>query len=136
MAGETLNCWNCGSSLADMPLPLGRREICPRCDASLHVCRLCQFYDPGTSKDCREPVADEVADKEAANFCDFFRPKGGISASEDRSVSESRSKLAALFGGDSPPAGKPAPSGKEEPGGGEAEQARRKLESLFGGGKD
>ena len=105
MSEASLNCWHCGESLTGVPIPIGRREECPQCAASLHVCRLCQFYDPGASKDCREPVADEISDKEAANFCDYFRPRGGLLASEDGSAAASRAKLAALFDGPSADAG-------------------------------
>ena len=128
MNEASLNCWHCGESLTGIPLPFGRREECPKCAASLHVCRLCEFYDKGTSKDCREPVADEVSDKEAANFCDYFRPRGGLSGSEHHSAAESRAKLAALFdkpseGGGEGEAGKLSPE----------EEARRKLDRMFGG---
>ena len=54
-----LRCWKCGVSLADYSLPLRRLEECRGCGAELHVCRMCEFYDTGVAKHCREPVLSE-----------------------------------------------------------------------------
>ena len=70
-------CWKCGASLAALSLPLLRLDECPACRAQLHVCRLCVEYDTRVAKHCREPTAEEVRDKEHANFCDHFRPREG-----------------------------------------------------------
>ena len=89
-----LVCWKCGASLAALPLPLGREAVCPACRAWLHACRLCQFYDPRLSSKCREDRAEEVRDREGANFCDWFKPGGDRPASPKEDV---RAKLDALF---------------------------------------
>ena len=70
-----MKCPVCGADI-DPPLPIGRRESCDRCAASLHACRCCKFYDTSAYNECREPQADRVVDKEAANFCDYFDPSG------------------------------------------------------------
>ena len=75
-----LRCWKCGHGLDDMPMPLRRRDECPACGADLHVCRMCEFYDTSVAKSCREPVAEEVTDKERAQFCDYFRAQPGVLA--------------------------------------------------------
>ncbi len=131
MAKDSLNCWHCGGDLSGLPLPLGRREECPACASSLHVCRMCEFYELGANRNCREPMAGEVREKEAGNYCDYFRPRLGLNASEDRAAAESRARLSALFGED---AGKERPDLPAAPSDSpEAEESRRKLESLFGG---
>ena len=137
---ESLACWKCSGSLEGVVLPIGRRDECPDCGADLHVCRLCEFYDPGTSKDCREPMADEVVDKERSNFCDYFRPRRGSGDSaESGEAGAARARLEALFGGGgkSDAAGmaaeKDAPPSRP---GDAAEESRRKLERLFGGEED
>jgi len=73
--GVNLVCWKCGASLADLPLPLSRLAECPKCRAYLHACRLCEFYDPHLADKCSEDRAEEVRDKEGANFCDWFKPR-------------------------------------------------------------
>ena len=94
-----LRCWKCGVSLADYSLPLRRIEECRACRAELHVCRMCEFYDTSKAKHCRETIADEVKDKQRANFCDYFRPTptayqpGPVSAAD-----RARAELEALFG--------------------------------------
>ena len=72
-----LTCWKCGASLEALTLPLRRLEECKACHCELHVCRLCVEYDTRVAKHCREPTAEEVRDKTAANFCDHFKPKVG-----------------------------------------------------------
>jgi len=62
---------------------------------------MCSFFDPEVAEQCREDDAEEVKNKEGANFCDWFVPNpsahnpGYVSAE-----SNARSELDALFGGD------------------------------------
>lgn len=95
-----LVCWKCGASLAALTLPLRRQDECRQCRAELHVCRLCADYDPNVAKKCREPTAEEVFDKERANFCDHFQPKAGAYVAKDETAAtQAKSALDALFGG-------------------------------------
>lgn len=92
-------CYRCGESLADLSLPLSMREQCPACSADLHVCKMCRFYDPRATRQCREDGADDVTDKERPGFCDWFKPSEdafdpGRKSQEDAA----RSALDALFG--------------------------------------
>jgi len=94
-----LVCWKCGHSLAALSLPLTRRDECPRCRAELHVCRMCADYDESLAKRCREPTAEEVHDKQKANFCDFFAPRAGAYTPPDTGAAEkARLDLEKLFG--------------------------------------
>lgn len=94
-----LRCWKCGVSLADYSLPLRRIEECRACRAELHVCRMCEFYDTAKAKHCREPIADEVKEKQKANFCDYFKPTPNAYRSEAVSAADkARAELEALFG--------------------------------------
>ena len=74
---DALVCWKCGSSLADLSLPLLRTEECRACRAELHVCLMCRFYDTTKARQCAEPVAEPVQNKERANFCGYFEPVAG-----------------------------------------------------------
>lgn len=119
---DGLLCWKCGAAVVDQPLPLGRYAECALCHADLHVCRLCEFYDPRVSGQCREPVADEVRDKARANFCGYFQARPGAYSPGDEDGARARAALDNLFGADEPRPVQPA---------------REQLEALFGGdGKD
>ena len=116
-----LVCWTCGNSLADLTLPLRRLEECRTCGAELHVCKLCEWYSVTVAKHCREPIAEEVKDKERANFCDYFKPRPGAHTPTDvAGSSKARADLDALFGGS---------KSVSEPSA--ADKARAELDSLF-----
>ncbi|HEY5759444.1 MAG TPA: hypothetical protein VIU34_26665 [Steroidobacter sp.] len=119
-----LVCWKCGTSLEDLTLPLRRLEECRQCHAELHVCKLCEWYSLAVAKHCRETVAEEVKDKERANFCDYFKPRDdAYSTKSTDAASKAQSELDSLFG--SKKADAPA-----EPSA--ADKARAELEALFG----
>lgn len=138
--GVSLNCWKCGFGLDDMPMPLRRRDECPACSADLHVCKMCEFYDTSVAKSCREPVAEEVTDKERANFCDYFRGRPGAGGGGPGGEAEAaRSQLDALFGieGESERStSTPDAESLIERKRAEAEEARKKLDALFGDDKE
>ncbi len=66
-------CAWCGSQLDVVGNAVGRRDICPRCGHDLHACRQCRHFDPAVAKSCKEPFAEVPADKDEANFCEFFQ---------------------------------------------------------------
>jgi hypothetical protein len=76
------NCWKCRQKI-EYPSGsrVGWRDTCPQCHSDLHACRNCQFYDPGKHNQCAETQAEWVRDKEAANYCDYFRPNPTLLAS-------------------------------------------------------
>lgn len=130
---ESLVCWRCGASIAEWPLPLSRTAECKQCRADLHVCKLCEFYDPRLGKQCREPVADEVQNKERANFCGYFTAKTGAFSPANQSAQHAaRAQLDALFGAQSTEESQP---GAQESAPSAADAARAQLEKLFGGDK-
>jgi len=128
---EGLVCWRCGASLEALPVPFGRRDECPSCRADLHVCRMCRHYDPRVSKACREPVAEEVKDKDRSNFCDWFQARAGAYAvPSGREADDSRARLEALFSLAPPDRA----GGEKAAPPSEADAARQALDRLFGGG--
>lgn len=99
----SLCCYRCGASLAALSLPLMRLDECPACTVSLHCCRMCEFFDPGVARQCREDDANDVKDKFNANFCDYFTPGADrYDPSFTAAESQSRSQLDALFGDGGP----------------------------------
>ncbi len=123
---KKLVCWRCGASLDAIAKPISRLAECEQCEADLHVCRLCSFYNPRVSQACDEPIADPVVDKERANFCHYFKPAANAyNPNERQSEQTAKAQLDALFG-------------LADPGGdrldseaAEMEQARARLDQLF-----
>jgi ribosomal protein L40E len=125
MSTTTLVCWKCGAPLESEPLPLARLAECAQCHADLHVCRLCEFYDPGVASSCREPIAETVKDKVHANFCGYFQPRPDAwTASVVDPARQAKARLDAFFG--------EVPEDEPEDVVDDAERARRRLNDLFG----
>ena len=62
---------------------------------------MCEFFDQHVPGQCREDDAEEVYEKERANFCEWFRPaENSFDALRAAADDQSRDKLAALFGSD------------------------------------
>jgi len=119
-----LVCWKCGASLDEVPLPLARLSECLACGAELHVCRLCEFFDLKVAKHCREPIAEEVKEKDRANFCDYFHPRPNAYVAMDKDeVGKAKEGLAALFAGGSGDKGD-SPAGVED-------RDKKTLEDIF-----
>ena len=132
---ETLQCWHCGASLAEVVLPFRRLERCGSCEAELHVCRMCLNYDANLRDSCAQEMAEEVRNKESANFCDYFTPRPGAHITRvDPRARAARAQLSDLFGSGDDPAGTDAPGSGEAADQGET--ARRRLNDLFGGERD
>jgi hypothetical protein len=91
-------CFRCGVSLASLSLPLTRQDQCPSCSVYLHVCMMCGYFAKNVAKQCREDDAEEVHEKERANFCEWFTPGADAFDGERAAADEkSRDALASLF---------------------------------------
>jgi hypothetical protein len=142
-----LACWNCGESLDDLPRPISRHAFCPKCFTEVHSCRMCRHYDPLIAHgQCDEERAEPPNNKEVANFCDWYEPRGGAyKAARSERHDSARSRLDALFGADDtaaadaqqvPEDSAPAPEPPSDPIRSKEEEARAKLEALFGKPKE
>jgi hypothetical protein len=79
---------------------VGSRDACPSCDRDLHACRNCDFYDTSKNNQCSEPQAEWQRDKEAANYCDYFRPNQRLNRGGSRAApaaSDAKKKFDSLF---------------------------------------
>lgn len=94
----TLVCWKCGADLDGVPKPYSRQSECLRCSAPLYVCRMCRHFDPLAPRQCREDRAEPPANKEHANFCDWFEPREQAFSEQDEEATAARDRLDALFG--------------------------------------
>jgi len=76
MNSLALSCQHCGHQLKlAAGMKIHRRDTCESCSSDLHCCRNCRFFDPSKSKQCAEPQAELVTDKDQSNFCDYFEPR-------------------------------------------------------------
>lgn len=97
--GQGIACFRCGASLAALSLPLSRRDQCPDCSADLHVCKMCTRFDATVPRQCREDGAEDVTEKERANFCDWFEPSdAAFDPTRKSDADAAKSALATLFG--------------------------------------
>lgn len=95
---HAIACFRCGASLAAMSLPFSRRDQCPECGIDLHVCRMCIHFDVKVPRQCREDDAEDVKEKELANFCDWYEPSEAAFNPQEKSAADlAREALEALF---------------------------------------
>lgn len=90
-------CYRCGREV-EIGRTVGRAQPCPHCDADLHCCLNCKFYDKTAHNECHEPQVEPVSDKEKGNFCDYFVFKDSPSAKpRSESSMSAKDKLEQLF---------------------------------------
>lgn len=65
-------CHQCKREIV-LTVKTGRRDECPFCNADIHCCLNCTFYDRTASKQCREPMTELMKEKNKANYCDYFQ---------------------------------------------------------------
>ncbi len=99
MSETIVVCGGCGREHR-MAGAVGRSNLCDGCGEALRACRNCEFYEIGAYNDCREPSAERVVDKNAANFCDCFRPaaRAASAAGAGAGAGDALSELEKLFG--------------------------------------
>jgi hypothetical protein len=70
--GEKVKCAACG---ATVPANIGNESACPKCNADLHTCRQCSYFDPGSRFECRKPITARILNKGGKNSCELFAPR-------------------------------------------------------------
>lgn len=90
-----MNCVFCGKPF-ELDGPVGRRDQCRHCGRDLRCCKQCKFYDARSYNECKEVMAERILDKERANACEYYAPRGSSHTNADR-VANARSALEALF---------------------------------------
>ena len=96
-------CYRCGYDFEEGYRP-GREDSCPQCSSHVHCCLNCRFYSEHAHNKCLEPAADWVADRETANFCDYFALVSRAGEGERRSPAEdeARARWESLWKKDKP----------------------------------
>ena len=69
-----------------LPAGIDFTAKCPRCNAELHSCKQCSFFDTASRFECTQPVSARIPKKESRNQCNFYSPRTTI----ERETSSSR----------------------------------------------
>lgn len=71
---EVFRCALCGWV---MPVQLGiaYESQCPHCQADLHTCKNCLYFDTGSRFECTQPIPQRVSPKDRRNQCEYFRAR-------------------------------------------------------------
>lgn len=92
-----MDCVFCGN-LVHIEGKVIRQDTCPHCNRDLRCCKQCNFYDPSAYNECREVSAERILEKERANFCDYYLPRGSQEAGGSLNrTKEAKEALEALF---------------------------------------
>lgn len=95
------NCFACGAAF-DPDLEIFRTTTCPSCGKDVHVCLNCRFYDRSVHMECRESIAEPVAQKDRSNFCEYFKVREigrGPGLAADERAERAHEEAERLFGG-------------------------------------
>ena len=72
---QKVKCAACG---AVVQTSIGPESTCPKCNADLHTCRQCTFFDPGSRFECRKPITARIVNKGGRNTCELFAARSVI----------------------------------------------------------
>lgn len=87
-------CHACGYELT-LEVKVARLDRCDNCDADLHCCNNCRFYDEGADR-CREDIKSFVRYRDKANFCAAFTYRDTENTRAEE-MQDARARLDALF---------------------------------------
>ncbi len=100
MPDVTLSCFHCGRSIQVLAgQKVLKRDTCDGCEADLHCCKNCRFFDPSVHNECRENQAEWVRSKDKSNYCDYFEvsTRMDLTRKPDVSSDDVRKKWDSLF---------------------------------------
>jgi hypothetical protein len=93
--GETSKCAACG---AKTPPTINLDSTCTKCNADLHSCRQCTYFDPGARFECSKPISARIVNKSARNTCELFTPRTVVERETSSGApTDARQAFAKLF---------------------------------------
>lgn len=93
--GEKVKCAACG---AQAPPSITLASSCPKCNADLHTCRQCTYFDPGARFQCRKTITVRIVNKNARNTCELFAPRTVVERETSSGApTDARQAFAKLF---------------------------------------
>ena len=73
--GQKIKCAACAATVT---ANISHDAQCPKCNADLHTCRQCSFFDPGARFECRKPITARIMSKQARNSCELFAARAVV----------------------------------------------------------
>jgi hypothetical protein len=71
--GEAVKCASCG---VKVPTNIRFDSSCTKCNAELHTCRQCTYFDPSARFECsNKSITARIVNKNARNTCELFAPR-------------------------------------------------------------
>jgi hypothetical protein len=93
--GEKVKCASCG---APTPPNIHIASSCTKCNADLHTCRQCTYFDPGARFQCLKPITARIVNKNARNTCELFVPRTVVERETSSGApTDARQAFAKLF---------------------------------------
>ena len=92
-------CAVCGEKQREA-MQIGLESACWKCNAELHSCTHCRFFDGSAPGQCRQPDAEYVAAKAKRNACAVFEAKASQEFADQGGVetpSDAKAAFDALF---------------------------------------
>lgn len=74
---DIIRCSNC-SSAVEVVGSVSFTDQCKKCQADLHSCKNCIFFDPSAHFECKKPIEARVAKKNERNMCMQFQIKVSV----------------------------------------------------------
>jgi hypothetical protein len=72
---ESVAASRCFSCSATLPHNTEFAGNCPKCNAELHCCKQCAYFEPSTRFQCRKAIPERIPTKDQANDCELFSPR-------------------------------------------------------------
>lgn len=72
---QVMRCATCGTKLSIALSDITTTSQCLKCQADLHSCRHCVFFDPASRFECTQPITKRIPRKDAANTCTLFEAR-------------------------------------------------------------
>ena len=92
---EKVKCAACGGIVAGS---IRNDSTCPKCNAELHTCRQCTYFDPGSRFECRKPITARIVNKGGRNTCELFAARTVVERETSTGTpSDARQAFANLF---------------------------------------
>jgi hypothetical protein len=94
--GQAVKCAACG---AKAPTNIALDSSCPNCNAPLHTCRQCTYFDPGAHFECSsKSITTRIVNKNARNTCELFVPRTVVERETSSGApTDARQAFAKLF---------------------------------------